>query len=120
MHSSRSTPAATATATAARPHHPDESLAGVYREPTGVAGISIGAIDFSPRLSPAPFQPTGTSGPISWYDTSALEVDSAHTLHGPRWTAHARANGNVHVFDLTAESKPTSIAHHLTAQGNRS
>jgi NTE family protein len=50
----------------------------------------------------------------------AGRTDMAHTLHDPRWIAHRRADGGVHVFDLTAESKPTSIAHHLTAQGNRS
>ncbi|WP_082548786.1 patatin-like phospholipase family protein [Rhizobacter sp. Root404] len=50
----------------------------------------------------------------------AGRTDMAHTLHDPRWIAHRRADGGVHVFDLTAESRSTSIAHHLTAQGNRS
>ena len=50
----------------------------------------------------------------------AGRTDMAHTLHDPRWIAHRRADGGVHVFDLTSESRPTSIAHHLTPQGKRS
>jgi NTE family protein len=50
----------------------------------------------------------------------AGRTDMAHTLHDPRWIAHRRQEGGVHVFDLTAESRQTSATHHLTAQGNRS
>ncbi len=50
----------------------------------------------------------------------AGRTDMAHTLHDPRWVAHRRQEGGVHVFDLTAESRQTSATHHLTAQGNRS
>ncbi len=51
---------------------------------------------------------------------AAGRTDMAHTLHDPRWIAHRRQEGGVHVFDLTAESRQTSATHHLTAQGNRS
>ncbi|HEY9237512.1 MAG TPA: DUF3734 domain-containing protein, partial [Burkholderiaceae bacterium] len=49
----------------------------------------------------------------------AGRADMTGTLLDPRWLAHRRHGGGVHVFDLTAESSP-SIAHHHQAQGERS
>jgi NTE family protein len=40
----------------------------------------------------------------------AGRADMAHTLHDPRWIAHRRHDGGVHVFDLTAESAPSGPA----------
>jgi len=158
-----------------------ESLSRVYREPTWVAGISIGAINaalitgnpaqarvgrlrefwqlvtsalpappiaagahareglneasanqvmlfgvpgfFKPRFPPAPFQPRGSPGAISYYDTTPLRetlerlVDFDRINSGPVRLSVGAVNvrsGNFEYFD---SAKQTIDARHIMASG---
>ncbi len=158
-----------------------ESLSKVYREPTWVAGISIGAINaalitgspaparvaklrefwnlvssalpaplvathltareglneasagqvmlfgvpgfFKPRFPPAPFQPRGSLGAISYYDTAPLRETLERLVDFDRINAGAvrLSVGAVNVrtgnFEYFDSSKQTIDARHIMASG---
>jgi NTE family protein len=159
-----------------------EALEKVYREPTWVAGISIGAVNaaliagntsgdrlsrlrefwavvssslmpampapadltareglneasatqvmvfgvpgfFTPRFPPAPFQPPGTPGAISYYDTSPLRatlerlVDFDRLNSGPVRLSVGAVNVRTGNFEYFDSSKQRIDARHIMASG---